>query len=174
MKKLLYLAIAYQLYLVTRATGSGAESLLAARAITDGLVPYRDFMLHVGPLPAYLLAGLMMVPVEAWASLVYIAFNLLSAWGLYKLARMRFDEEVALVVVIGFLVLLPLYGGNENFPEGMLCTFGVWGMYCYEKKRKAWALGLWVLGTLVKQTGVLFLMIPVLEGFYGMYKRRYR
>lgn len=156
MKKLLWIAITYQLYLVTRAVGAGSESLLAARAITQGQVPYRDFMIHVGPLMAYLFAGLYSIPSEVWPSLIFIGFNLLSAWGLYLVARRHLELGPSLAVCALFLFIIPLYGGNEMYPEVLLATCGIWGLYFAERKNWVLMSLMFILGLATKQTGILF------------------
>src|SRR5690349_21203196 len=110
MKKILWCAVAYQLYLVTRATGAGSEAILAGRAITQGQVPYRDFMLHIGPVPCYLFALLLSIKPEVWQSLVYIGFNLLTVWALFLLARRYLAVTPSYAVCALFLFVAPLYG----------------------------------------------------------------
>lgn len=151
-KKVLWAAILYQFYLVTRATGVGSEALLGARAIGEGLIPYRDFMLHIGPVPSYLFAFLN----QAWQSLVFIVFNLLSALGLYYLSRKELGEDDALKASVIFLFVAPLYGANEMYPEVMLTTFGVWGIYFAGERNYLAAIPFLLLAGFTKQTGFLF------------------
>lgn len=149
MKKLLVFAVLFQVYLVSRCpSGLSAESLLAARAIVQGQVPYRDFFLHIGPLPAYLFAALFSVPLYAWCSLVFIGFNLLTAWGMCLIA----GELPAAM----FLFITPAYGGNEMYAETIMTTFGVWAFYFAGTDRKWLAALMVILAIATKQTGVIY------------------
>lgn len=86
MKWLLAFAIAFQIYMVTRCpAGLGSESILAAQALLHGQLPYRDFKMHVGPLPVLIYAALFSVPPLAWCAFVFVAANLTAAWGIYNL-----------------------------------------------------------------------------------------
>jgi hypothetical protein len=157
MKKLLLLAILFTLYQVTRLPhGRGMEPILAAEALDRGLMPYRDFHFHDGPVMPLLFAGLFAVPSLVWIALVYCAFNLLTARAIYLLGRLRgASAECCCAAAILFLLVLPWWESNGSVEVPMTC-FGLWAFYLAETQRKGWAVLLVILAALTKQTGLIF------------------
>jgi len=129
MKKLLFilLALAYETAEVYfPPTGLSAESLLAGRAIAGEQIPYRDFFLHIGPLPAYLFAGLF----KLWphmnylgCSFVFSIFTWLTAWAIYSIADRHMSKDAALLSVVLFLVANRIFDGTRMFPETIMTCF---------------------------------------------------
>lgn len=105
-------------------------------------------MLHIGPVPAYVFALLFSIPVYAWCSLVFVVFNLLTAWGIRLISG-------ATLPALVFLFVSPLFGGSAMYVEVMVTTFGVWGFY-FARKKSWWAVPFLVLAAATKLTGLAF------------------
>jgi uncharacterized membrane protein len=149
--------VLFQMYMITRCpSGLGMESLLAAQAFQRGVLPYRDFQMHVGPVVPLLFSALFAVPPLMWCSLVFSLFNLLTAWGIFKLSRRRFDDLASYAAAALFLVAIPLFDGNAWHVETVMATFGVWAFYWAETGRKKLAALMVLLAVLTKQTGIIY------------------
>lgn len=159
MKKFLALCILFQVWMVTRCpTGLASESLLGAQALLRGEMPYRDFKMHAPPLITLVFAGLFAIPPLAWCSLLFIAFNLMTAYGLYLIALRYFGfKSQGYFAAALYLVCIPFFGGNEMYLEVPMACFGVWAFYFANTDRKKWAALMVLLATLTKQTGLAYL-----------------
>jgi hypothetical protein len=149
--------VLFQLYMVTRCpSGLGMESLLAGQAFQRGALPYRDFQMHVGPVVPLLFSALFAVPALMWCSMVFSLFNLLTAWGIYKLSRRRFGELASYGAAALFLAAVPLFDGNAWHVETVMTAFGVWAFYWAGTGRKKLAALMVLLAVLTKQTGIFY------------------
>ena len=145
---MLTLAVLFQIFMVTRTPSNlGMEALLAARALHQGLLPYRDFAIHIGPVPV---AIFYFLPSSVFiGALVYVGFNLTTAVGLYKISKRTLPA-------ILFLIICPFFGGNEMFTESICACFGVWAFYFAQIHER---ISMWVfllLAVLTKQTGIFY------------------
>lgn len=161
---LILFAVAFQAYMVTRCpSGLGMESLLAAQALQHGLLPYRDFKMHVGPVATGLFGALFAIPPLAWCGIVFGLFNLATAWGIYKIAP--FERKSALAAAGLFLLASPFFAGNALQVETMMVTFGVWA-YVFTSDGRHWLMAIMLfLAMATKQTGLVYTlaMLPFFE-----------
>lgn len=152
LKILLGLAVIYQIYMMVRCpNGEGYESLLGARALLQGQIPYRDYQMHIGPLPTLLFAGLMAIPPLAWVSFVFALFNFVTAWGIYRLSR-------SILACIIFLFGVTLFQGNAWYVETIMSMFGIWAFVFAMEKKRFPAVAMVLLSVSVKITGLLYLI----------------
>lgn len=151
-KALIVFAVLFQVWMVTRApSGLGMEPLLAAKALLNGQLPYRDFPIHIGPVPVLLFAALFSIKPLVWCSLVFVGFNLLTAWGIYKLVNSWIPASL-------FLLVVPWFAGNEMFIETMMVTFGCWAIYFSEIEEWWLMMAMLTLAVLTKQSGGIFVI----------------
>lgn len=150
-KWFLVVAVIYQIYMMVRCpNGEGYESLFGARAILQGQLPYRDYQMHIGPLPTLLFAGLMSIPPLAWVTFVFSIFNFFTAWGIYRLSK-------SFLACAIFLFSVTFFDGNAWFVETMMSTFGIWAFVFASEGRKPLAILLVFISMSVKITGLLYL-----------------
>lgn len=149
----------FQGYMITRCpSGLAPESLLAAQGWTHGLLPYRDFQMHVGPLPAGIFYLLFSIPPLVWCSLVFSCFTLLTALGTYKLACNHVSRFWAALAAGMFLLGNVFLDGNAMEVQTIVTTFGVWAFYFCEEDRPVWMAAMLFLAFATKQTALLYLL----------------
>jgi hypothetical protein len=153
------LLVLFQLYMLTRCpAGLSMEALLAAQGFQNGIIPYKDFQLHGGPVPTALLSFLFSIPSLVWVSFIFCLFNLWTAYGVYKLSKKRMKGYWVMVPSGLFLLFNAFLEGNALHTETMMLAFGVWGYVFYEKK-SYWAMSaMFLLSCLCKQTGIFYLL----------------
>ena len=148
MKKYIAIAVLFQAYMLSRCPDNGSmEVILAGRAMHQGLWLYRDFSCHYGPVMPILFWVLQ--PGLFGAALVYGLFNLLTAWGIYKIS----GSEIAALL---FLLIKPWFFGDAWNVETPMVAMGVWSFYFAATQRKGWAALLVGLAFLVKQPGAIY------------------
>jgi hypothetical protein len=148
MKKYIGLAILIQLYALTRCPSNlGMEVILAGRAMHQGLVLYRDFPCHYGPVMPCLFWFLQ--PGLLGAAVVYGLFNLMTAWGIYKISGCEFAALL-------FLLVKPFFFGDAWNVETPMACFGLWAFYFAITEQKMIGAFFVVLAFLTKQTGAIY------------------
>lgn len=155
MKKYIVIAVLFQAYMLTRCPANlGMEVILAGRAMHQGLVLYRDFPCHYGPVMPILFWALR--PGLLGAAVVYGLFNLLTALGIFYLGRLRLDLTPSAIAALLFLLVKPWFFGDAWNVETPMACFGVWAFYIAKTHRKFPAFLLVLLAFLTKQTGLIY------------------
>jgi hypothetical protein len=155
-----------------------AEWLIAARDLAFGKIPYRDYMIHVGPLAIWIL-GLffkLLGPKALVASFTFMLFNLGTAWGVYQLSRQTAGPSQSAFAACAYGVTVPFFGGSQMYVEPFVAFFGVWAfvlLNCRAIKSNRLIPGavLLLLSFLTKQTALLLLIAQEFNLLIGRYKR---
>jgi 4-amino-4-deoxy-L-arabinose transferase-like glycosyltransferase len=139
--------------------------LYAAWRISDGEVPYRDFLTPQAPVFLYIGAAVVRLvgPSAIGLRLATVGTTLLTAWLFYLVAKDAFGSPVALASLAVFLVHRNVYFMARFFrAEAYMLFFDLLGLYLgaqFHRRGKswlAWGAGMaFALATLCKLFGLL-------------------
>lgn len=139
------------------------EMLLWPYLILKGWLPYRD--IAIAHTPAFLLdlfifgkiagIGLLQLKIYTWALI------LLTAGILFWTARRLWNEKVAILALLFFILWQPFFEGNGLWFDLVLAPLAILIFYTLVKRQYLWSGILWALAFLTKQTAV-WLLVPLL------------
>lgn len=172
-------SLGYKLHLIANKSINEDEfiHLQWSWALTEGQLPYRDFMMVHTPLPQFLLAPLFLVfhdntSIIFFTRVVFALFSLATLFLVYKIGRKLFSHEAALIATV-FTLFVGQYAAKsvEVRPDQLAALFGaacIW--YLVKEKPAVSNAGLFAGLAIVTNQKFIFMAAFLALGVLASYK----
>lgn len=104
--------------------------VLMGKLTKDGLIPYKDFFDHKGPVIFFIeYVGLMISDGKKGIFLIQVLFLTFSMCGIYKILKLFYEKKRSVILTIFCLLVFNVYFSEGNLTEEYCLPFLIWSFY---------------------------------------------